>query len=95
MVWGGSLWVVYLAVRGLSMWGGCPSSFVVNKAVECISFGLCRRDGLGVGSSVKRGRHVSGVLSFIVVGGSHFWGWAAMLFCLRAWWFGRSSKMVA
>ena len=84
MVWGASVWGVFSAVRGFSMWGGCPSSFVVNQAVGCVSFGLCRWDGLGVGGSVKRGRYVGGVLPFIVVGGSHFWGWAALLSCIRA-----------
>ena len=42
---GSSVWGVYLAVRGFSTWGGCPSFFAVNQAVGCISFGLCRRDG--------------------------------------------------
>ena len=84
MVWGAFVWGVYLAVRGFSTWGGCPSSFVVNQAVGCVTFGLCRRDGLGVGDSVKRGWHVGGGLPFIIVGGSHFWGWAVSLFFLCA-----------
>ena len=79
MVWGASVWGVYSAVRGFSTWGGCPSSFAVNQAVGCVSFGLCRRDGLGVGSSVRRERHVGGVLSFIVVGGSNFWVGVALI----------------
>ena len=84
MVWEASVWGLYLAVRGFSTWGGCPSIFAVNQTVGCVSFGLCRRDGLGVGGSVRRGWHVGGVLSFTVVEGSHFWGWAALLSCLRA-----------
>ena len=84
MVWGASVWGVYLAARGFSTWGGCSSSFLVNQAVGCVSFGLCRWDGLGVGGSAMRGRYVGGVLPSIVVGGSHFWGWAALLSCIRA-----------
>jgi hypothetical protein len=83
-VWGAFVWGVFLAVRGFSTWGGCPSSFVVNQAVGCVLFGLCRRDELVMGGSVKKGQHVGGVLPFIVVGGSHFWGWAALLSCIGA-----------
>ena len=65
-MWGAFVWGVFLAVRGFSTWGGCPSSFVVNQAVGCVLFGLCRRDELVMGGSVKKGQHVGGVLPFIV-----------------------------
>ncbi len=84
MVWWAFVWGMYLVARGFSKWGGCPSSFVVNQAVGCVSFGLCRRDGLGVSGSVKNWGHVGGVLLFIVIGCSHFWGWAALLSCIGA-----------
>ena len=54
MVWGASVWGVYSAARGFSTCGGCSSSFLVNQAVGCISFGSRRWDGLGVGSSSMR-----------------------------------------
>ena len=39
---------------------------------------------VGVGGSVKKGWYVGGVLPFIIVGVGHFWGWAALLFCIGA-----------
>ncbi len=51
MVWGASFWGVYSAVRGFSTWGGCPSSFAVNQAAGCVSFGVCRGEGLELGGA--------------------------------------------
>ena len=54
-MWGVSVWGVYSVARGFSAQGVSSSSFLVNQAVGCVSFGSRRWDGLGVGGSAMGG----------------------------------------